>query len=82
VYLEERFQLRAPDRTTEEFLQDLRRTTALDDTQKTALTGFLEHCDLVKFARFEPSEDVLRGLHESALRLVDETSLLAVPAAP
>ena len=30
VYLEERFQLRAPERTTEEFLRDLKKTSAPD----------------------------------------------------
>ena len=41
--------------------------------QKQSLGVFLESCDLVKFARFEPNEDALRQLHEAALRLVDET---------
>ena len=73
VYLEERFQLRAPERTTEEFLRDLQKTPALNETQKQSLAAFLEQCDLVKFARFEPPESALRDLHESALRLVHET---------
>lgn len=73
VYLEERFQLRAPERTTEEFLRDLQKTSALTPQQKSSLATFLEQCDLVKFARFEPPETVLRELHESALRLVHET---------
>jgi hypothetical protein len=72
-YLEERFQLRAPERTTEEFLMDLRQTAHLNESQKASLADFLERCDLVKFARFEPTEASLRELHESALRLVDET---------
>lgn len=84
VYLEERFQLRAPERTTEEFLQDLQRTTHLNATQKLSLTDFLERCDLVKFAKFEPTEASLRDLHDSALRLVDETKFerigVAMPA--
>jgi hypothetical protein len=73
VYLEERFQLRAPERTTEEFLRDLQKTSALNAEQKTSVAAFLEQCDLVKFARFEPPESALRELHESALRLVHET---------
>ena len=73
IYLEERFQLRAPERTTEEFLRDLQRTAALTADQKASLAAFLEQCDLVKFARFEPPESALRELHESALRLVHET---------
>jgi hypothetical protein len=80
VYLEERFQLRAPERTTEEFLQDLQHTSHLDARQKASLTDFLERCDLVKFARFEPTESDLRDLHESALRLVDETQYAALPS--
>ena len=80
IYLEERFQLRAPERTTEEFLQDLQRTTHLNAQQKLSLTDFLERCDLVKFAKFEPTEAALRDLHESALRLVDETQY--EPVAP
>jgi len=79
VYLEERFELRAPERTTEEFLRDLQGTPALSDVQKQSLGAFLEQCDLVKFARFEPTEATLRGLQESALRLVHETQYDPAP---
>jgi len=73
VYLEDRFQLRAPERTTEEFLVELQASSALNREQKQSLADFLQSCDLVKFARFEPTETALRELHDSALRLVDET---------
>ena len=73
LYLEERFQLRAPERTTEEFLTELQTSSALNHDQKQSLAGFLQNCDLVKFARFEPTESALRELHDAALRLVDET---------
>src|SRR5258706_13352743 len=73
VYLEERLNFRAPERTTEEFLLDLQRTSLLTSDQKVSLTEFLQECDLVKFARFEPNEEELRRLHDAALRLVDET---------
>lgn len=73
VYVEERFRLRAPERTTEEFLRDLQVTPHLSGEQKQTLASFLEQCDLVKFARFEPAEAALRDLHETALRLVHET---------
>jgi len=72
-YLEERFNFRAPERTTEEFLVDLQRTDLLTAAQKRSLAEFLERCDLVKFARYEPAEPELRDLHESALKLVEET---------
>jgi hypothetical protein len=73
TYLEERFQFRAPERTTEEFLRELGGTDLLLPEQKESLGNFLESCDLVKFAKYEPGENELRGLHSSALRLVEET---------
>jgi hypothetical protein len=72
-YLEERFRLRAPERTTEEFLIELQDSRNLTADQKQSLREFLQSCDLVKFARFEPTETALRQLHDAALRLVDET---------
>ena len=73
VYLEERFNFHAPERTTEEFLRELKTTDLLNSEQKESLGKFLESCDLVKFAKYEPTETELRGLHSSALRLVEET---------
>ncbi len=72
-YLEERFNFHAPERTTEEFLYELRETNLLMPDQKDGLGEFLKRCDLVKFARYEPREPELRDLHGSALRLVEET---------
>src|SRR6185295_15208276 len=83
VYLEERFNLHAPERTTEEFLNELQQSRQLTRDQKESLGAFLESCDLVKFARFEPTETALRQLHDSALRLVDETQFDPIaPAQP
>jgi len=73
MYLEERFNFHAPDRTTEEFLHELRSTSLLTPDQKESLGDFLQQCDLVKFARYEPTQTELRNLHGSAVRLVDET---------
>jgi hypothetical protein len=73
AYLEERFDFRAPERTTEEFLRELKSTKLLLLEQKESLGGFLASCDLVKFAKYEPGEMELRELHSSALRLVEET---------
>jgi hypothetical protein len=72
-YLEERFNFHAPERTTEEFLYELRETNLLTPDQKESLGRFLQKCDLVKFARYEPGEPELRDLHQAALRLVEET---------
>jgi hypothetical protein len=72
-YLEERFTFRAPERTTEEFLHEMQNTNLLLPDQKESLGEFLKCCDLVKFARYEPREVELRDLHDSAVRLVEET---------
>jgi hypothetical protein len=75
VYLEERFQLRAPERTTEEFLEELQLSPRLSLRQKESLGEFLTRCDLVKFARHEPGEFALRELFDAAMRLVEETAM-------
>ena len=72
-YLEDRFTFRAPERTTEEFLHELQETPLLDATQKRGLGEFLQRCDLVKFAKYEPTQAELRNLHGAAYRLVEET---------
>jgi hypothetical protein len=72
-YLEERFNFHAPERTTEEFLHELQNTNLLLPEQKESLGEFLKRCDLVKFARYEPREIELKDLHNSAIRLVEET---------
>lgn len=80
VYLEERFTLRAPERTTEEFLQELQSSPLLTADQKRTLGEFLATCDLVKFARVEPLQPELQSLHVIACRLVEETEPSAGPA--
>ena len=65
-YVEGRYGLQAPERTTEEFMEDLRRDSGtLSKEQKSLLEKFLMHCDLVKFAKFEPSADEVRETFES-----------------
>jgi len=78
-YLEERFSFHAPDRTTEEFLYELQSTDLLTPDQKASLGDFLASCDLIKFAKYEPTEAELRALHSSALRLVNETEPRLAP---
>lgn len=73
IYLEERFNFRAPERTTEEFLRELQNTNLLAGEQKDSLGRFLESCDLVKFAKYEPGEGELQELHHAAVKLIEET---------
>lgn len=73
-YLEDRFGLRAPEQTTEEFLEGLNRRPLLDVRHQGLLSGFLEQCDLVKFAGWRPGSAELGGLEAAAIRFVDETA--------
>ena len=53
-YIEARFGLKAPEQTTEEFLDSLRQSPAFSQEQKSLLRNFLGRCDLIKFARIIP----------------------------
>lgn len=55
-YIEDRFQIKAPERTTEEFLNELKYTDLLTKDDKQSLENFLKHCDMVKFARHKPHQ--------------------------
>jgi hypothetical protein len=81
-YIEDRFNLHAPDRTTEEFMDELRVSTQLHADHKRLLEEFLTQCDLVKFARHEPTVPELQALLDAALRFVDETTVTEQPAVP
>jgi hypothetical protein len=72
-YVEERFGLRAPERTTEEFIREAGGSNQLAPPHQELVRGFLEQCDLVKFARLRPRpQDATRAL-EAAVLLVRET---------
>jgi len=73
-YIEGRFSLRAPDRTTEEFMEEIRGHSALGDRHKAPLESFLGACDMVKFAKAEPTLPELQQLLEMAERFVEETA--------
>lgn len=69
-YMEEQFQLRAPERTTEEFLDDLQHNAVLGLQEQLLLREFLRHCDLVKFARAEPTAEQIRETIETCERFI------------
>lgn len=73
-YLEGQFRLRAPERTTEEFLQEITHEPRLSAPQRSLLGEFLQESDLVKFARHQPGADDMRRGHAAATRLVEETA--------
>jgi hypothetical protein len=78
TYIELRFGLMAPERTTEEFLDEMRNSNALPEQYQPALRGFLESCDMVKYALYEPTTDEIERSFNSARDFVSETQ----PTAP
>ena len=72
-YIENRFQLKAPEMTTEEFLLTLRESEVLNPEQKSLVKDFLSHCDMVKFAKYLPQKNEIDASYESAKNLIDQT---------
>jgi hypothetical protein len=72
-YIENRFKLMAPERTTEEFLAEMMVTGKLTEDHKELVGNFLEHCDMVKFAAYGPDSREIENSFNSAKKLVDET---------
>jgi len=73
AYIEGRFSLRAPEMTTEEFLQLASQGQALSFDHRSSLQTFLAHCDMVKFARYQPSGSEADEAFGAARRFVQET---------
>jgi hypothetical protein len=72
-YIEGQFSLHAPERTTDEFLVELHNDPSLTPAQQEMVEGFLNQCDLVKFAKETPALDQLEHLHSTAQKLVEDT---------
>jgi hypothetical protein len=72
-YLEDRFELRAPEMTTEEFLEKAKETPELSREHKSLLKDFMSHCDLVKFAKYGPTDAEIGSTSGSAKGLIDQT---------
>ena len=72
-YIEARFHLDAPKRSTEEFLAEAQRSPKLAPEFQALLADFLQCCDLLKFARTFASRSELVQLHDAAISFVKET---------
>ena len=72
-YIEDRFNLHAPERTTEEFLAELQSTNVLAASDKDVLGEFLTHCDLVKFARHDPTAEQIQRTFDLVKDFIERT---------
>lgn len=74
TYLGQRFGLASSRRTTEEFLRQMESDPNTPLAEHRDLLGaFLRACDLVKFARYQPTMAELEQVHERAVAFVQAT---------
>jgi hypothetical protein len=74
-YIEQRFDVTATRRTTEEFLRDLLETPHAPLARHQSLLGdFLHHCDFVKFAAMSLGVQDMESLRQSARAFVLATA--------
>lgn len=72
-YIEDRFQLRAPELTTEEFLAILRQSPEFTYEQREMLRSFLGECDMIKFAKGETSMELAQAATGEVRNFIEQT---------
>jgi hypothetical protein len=72
-YIEHRFNLKAPERTTEEFLAELPSAGVLAKPEQERLGEFLRHCDLVKFAKYNPTAEQIQKTFDLVKDFIETT---------
>ncbi|MFI4910602.1 MAG: hypothetical protein ACIAQZ_02920 [Sedimentisphaeraceae bacterium JB056] len=72
-YIEYRFDIQAPDMTTEEFLEHIRYSDSLASADRSSIEKFFQICDMVKFAKFQPSTEQAFEALESVRSFLSDT---------
>ncbi|HUJ60598.1 MAG TPA: hypothetical protein VLX92_18985 [Kofleriaceae bacterium] len=80
-YLERRYDIRAPELTTEEFLLEASRARELTTAHRSQLSLFLERCDRVKFAGYRPEAQESIDTLAAARAFIEETRMKEAAAA-
>lgn len=73
TYIEQRFEIAAPLRSTEEFFIEVQNSDKFDESDRRTLKEFLFACDFLKFARAWAEKDELENLHSLAVEFVKKT---------
>jgi hypothetical protein len=83
TYVEQRYGLRAPELTTEEFLYIATKWPSMAAINRDQLKGFLERCDRVKFAGYRPDSQESIDTLAAARAFIEDTRLREVtPGVP
>lgn len=72
-YLESRYDIRAPELTTEEFLLVATARPELHEDHRNGLSEFLDRCDRVKFAGYRPDADESLATLAAARKFIEDT---------
>jgi len=79
TYLGQRFQAPSTRRTTEEFLRQMEADQATPLAEhRELLRDFLQSCDMVKFARYQPTLTELERVQQRAVTFVEATKPVPV----
>jgi len=73
TYLEDRFDLNAPESTTEELAGKLKHDPQLDTDNRNSLQRFFTQADLVKFARAGAEQEVMQTAFDTVTQFIDQT---------
>lgn len=78
-YIEDRYGVRAPELTTEEFLRAAQQQLRMQPAHRELLEAFLSTCDRVKFAGYRPGESESRQALDEARRFLSDTRIQVQP---
>ncbi len=78
-YIEDRFNIHAPEQTTQEFIETTMKEKVLTTEQQKLLYSFLNHCDKVKFAQFIPTNEQMEASYNLVWNFVQETQIKESP---
>lgn len=74
TYLEGRFNLNAPEETTDEIVEQLSASPELTGMQRNILQEFMRQADMVKFAKGRPDKNTMENAFGTTKRFVNETA--------
>ena len=79
-YLERRYGIQALERTTYEIIIEF-RSLALENSEEEVIYHFLDECDMVKFAKHDPTQEDITRHFETAREFVVQTRSLPFSSA-
>ncbi len=74
-YIERRFGVHAPEQTTEEFLEAVSQDHLFEAATRNTLKQFLSHCDMVKFAEYQPETKEIQKSVDITRDFIEQTKV-------